>query len=208
MIGRASALDVDVPLPAGVTLRRVTDENSIRGMIAMQCAVFGNDDADDMAQALLDRLARGNDMELWVAEARGRNVSAGRLEPVAGADFAGIWGGATLEAWRGRGIYRALTAARARAAVALGKRLHPERLDRLLASGSRTLGTREGLDDDAVHLAPLTGCTGAGSYRAPMGRSTMGNDDEASANRRATTPAMSPTSSPPSASCTPATRPA
>ncbi len=123
MIGRASALDVDVPLPAGVTLRRVTDEDGVRGMIAMQCAVFGNDDADDMAQALLDRLARGDDMELWVAEAGGRIVSAGRLEPVAGTDFAGIWGGATLEAWRGRGIYRALTAARARAAVALGKTL-------------------------------------------------------------------------------------
>ena len=30
---------------------------------------------------------------------------------------------ATLEAWRGRGIYRALTAARARSALRLGKRL-------------------------------------------------------------------------------------
>jgi hypothetical protein len=62
-------------------------------------------------------------MELWVAEAEGQIVSAGRLEPVAGTDFAGIWGGATLEAWRGRGIYRALTAARARAARSLGKTL-------------------------------------------------------------------------------------
>ncbi len=35
----------------------------------------------------------------------------------------GIWGGATRSQWRGRGIYRALTAARARSALALGKRL-------------------------------------------------------------------------------------
>ena len=76
-----------------------------------------------MAQALLGRLARGDGMELWVAEAGGQIVSAGRLEPVAGTDFAGIWGGATREAWRGRGIYRALTAARARSALALGKTL-------------------------------------------------------------------------------------
>jgi predicted GNAT family acetyltransferase len=62
-------------------------------------------------------------MELWVAEHDGRIVSAGRLEPVADSDFAGIWGGATLPEWRGRGIYRALTAARARSALRLGKRL-------------------------------------------------------------------------------------
>jgi hypothetical protein len=62
-------------------------------------------------------------MELWVAEAEGQIVSAGRLEPVPGTDFAGIWGGATREEWRGRGIYRALTAARARSAIRMGKTL-------------------------------------------------------------------------------------
>jgi predicted GNAT family acetyltransferase len=62
-------------------------------------------------------------MELWVAEADGEIVSAGRLEPVGKTDFAGIWGGATRPAWRGRGIYRALTAARARSALRMGKTL-------------------------------------------------------------------------------------
>ena len=62
-------------------------------------------------------------MELWVAEADGQMISAGRLEPVAGTEFAGLWGGATLPQWRRRGIYRALTAARARSALALGKTL-------------------------------------------------------------------------------------
>jgi predicted GNAT family acetyltransferase len=42
---------------------------------------------------------------------------------VAGTLFAGIWGGATVPAWRGRGIYRALTAARARSALRMGKTL-------------------------------------------------------------------------------------
>jgi hypothetical protein len=45
------------------------------------------------------------------------------LEPVPATEFAGIWGGATRTEWRGRGIYRALTAARARSALVLGKRL-------------------------------------------------------------------------------------
>jgi hypothetical protein len=123
MIGHARMLDVAVSLPAGVTLRRVTDDAGVRGMVAMQCAIFGSPDPDDMAQALLHRLALGDGMELWVAEVEGQIVSAGRLEPVAGTDFAGIWGGATREDWRGQGIYRALTAARARSALALGKTL-------------------------------------------------------------------------------------
>jgi hypothetical protein len=46
-----------------------------------------------------------------------------RLGPLWFLTFAGIWGGATPPAWRGRGIYRALTAARARSALARGKRL-------------------------------------------------------------------------------------
>jgi len=39
-----------------------------------------------------------------------------------GTDFAGLWGGSTLPAWRGRGIYRAMVAARAQRAAARGVR--------------------------------------------------------------------------------------
>ncbi|MBM7491668.1 ribosomal protein S18 acetylase RimI-like enzyme [Micromonospora luteifusca] len=123
MIGEARLLAVDVPLPEGVTLRRVSEEADVRAMSAMQDEAFENPVSDDMANALLRRLARDDGMELWVAEAGGRIVSAGRLEPVPGTDFAGIWGGATLAEWRGRGIYRALTAARARSALRMGKTL-------------------------------------------------------------------------------------
>jgi predicted GNAT family acetyltransferase len=48
-------------------------------------------------------------------------VSTGRIDAVDGTDFAGIWGGATRPQWRGRGIYRALTAERARSALRMGK---------------------------------------------------------------------------------------
>jgi predicted GNAT family acetyltransferase len=89
----------------------------------MQDKVLGGPVSDDMANALLHRLACDDGMELWVAEAEGRIVSAGRLEPVRGTNFAGIWGGATRKQWRGRGIYRALTAARARSALGMGKTL-------------------------------------------------------------------------------------
>jgi hypothetical protein len=123
MIGEAALLAVDVPLPAGIRLRRVTSEPDVRALSAMQEEVFGGALADEMAEALIRRLGFRDGMELWVAEADAEIVSSGRLEPVAGTEFAGIWGGATRPQWRRRGIYRALTAARARSALALGKRL-------------------------------------------------------------------------------------
>jgi hypothetical protein len=117
MVGPLAGLAVDVPLPDGVTLRRVSSEADVRAMSAMQDEAFGEPVSEREAEALLHRLSRDDGMELWAA---GTIVSAGRLEPVAGSDFVGIWGGATLPAWRGRGIYRALTAARARSGVAGG----------------------------------------------------------------------------------------
>jgi ribosomal protein S18 acetylase RimI-like enzyme len=141
MIGEAALLAVDVPLPEGVRLRRVTSAVDVRAMSAMQEEIFGGRFAEEMADALLRRLGFGDGMELWVAEAGGEIVSSGRLEPVAGTEFAGIWGGATRPEWRGRGIYRALTAARARSALALGKRLiHSDSTE-----GSRPILERAGL---------------------------------------------------------------
>jgi len=123
LVGEAARLDVDVALPASVTLRRIDTEADVRAMSAMQDLAFGDPVSTRMADAVLRRLERGDGMELWVAEAGGQVVGAGRLEPVGGSDFAGIWGGAVLPGWRGQGIYRALTAVRARAALALGKTL-------------------------------------------------------------------------------------
>jgi hypothetical protein len=125
MIGAARRLAVDIPLPDGVTLRQITEESDVRAMTAMSAQAFGDSVAEGaaMADGLLRRLSLDDDMELWVAEADGHVVSAGRLEPVPGTDFAGIWGGSTLKEWRRRGIYRALTAARARSALHMGKTL-------------------------------------------------------------------------------------
>ncbi|GAB3745048.1 GNAT family N-acetyltransferase [Microlunatus parietis] len=120
MIGDAAALAVDVPLPDGVALHRVEDEAGLRKFCELEAVVFGID-AEPLRQALQERLAQDDLLEVWIAEADGVAVSGGRLEPVPGTEFAGIWGGATRPGWRGRGIYRALTAARARSAIRLGR---------------------------------------------------------------------------------------
>lgn len=115
LIGEAAALAGEVSLPTGVSLRRVSAEHDLRAMSAMQAEVF-----DDRDWTPDSPLPDTSGIEFWVAEADGQIISAGRLQPVPDSDFAGLWGGATRQGWRGRGTYRALTAARARSALAQG----------------------------------------------------------------------------------------
>ncbi|WP_345188051.1 GNAT family N-acetyltransferase [Microbacterium panaciterrae] len=127
MLGEASALAGDVPVPPGVTLREIRAEHDILAMEEMQGRVFGDPDWQSRAARTVARVASGADIVLWIAESEGQVISAGRLEPVAGTEFAGIWGGATLPEWRGRGVYRAVTARRAHAALQRGIRyLHSD----------------------------------------------------------------------------------
>ena len=127
MVGEASLLAVDVPLPEGVVVRRAGERGDLRGdiarMLAAQEAVFGGNRGPSLESALAE--LEGGDSEYWLAEVAdtGQVVAAGRLTVVPGTSFAGVWGGSTLPEWRGRGIYRALVAARARAALARGVRL-------------------------------------------------------------------------------------
>lgn len=127
MIGEAGALAQYVAVPEGIGIRRVRTDADVWAMEEMQGRVFGDPNWQVRAETTMQRLRTDDDVELWVAEADGRIVSAGRLEPVCDTEFAGLWGGATLEEWRGRGIYRALTAERARSALSRGKRyLHSD----------------------------------------------------------------------------------
>lgn len=123
MVGEARKLATDVALPTGVRVRRVTTEPDVRAVSALQDTVFGGVVSEATADALVRRLASEDQVELWAAEVNGEFVSAGRLELVAGTPFGGLWGGVTREGWRGRGIYRAVTAARARSALQHGKTL-------------------------------------------------------------------------------------
>jgi hypothetical protein len=129
MVGEATHLAVDVDLPDGVAVRRVdqlSDRDTVIGeATAMQREVFGAGPAAADVIARID-LMDGLE-EFWIAQADGQVIGAGRLTRVAGTEFAGLWGGATVPEWRGRGVYRALTAARARSAITHGVRyLHSD----------------------------------------------------------------------------------
>ncbi|MFF0477068.1 GNAT family N-acetyltransferase [Streptomyces sp. NPDC004284] len=122
MAAEAAALPGEVPLPEGVELRAATDEAGIRQVVEVHERAFGTD-GSRLGRQLLDRLAADPDtITAVVALADGEPVSAARMELYPGTDFAGLWGGGTVEGWRGRGLYRALVAHRARIAAARGHR--------------------------------------------------------------------------------------
>ncbi|MGT2425454.1 GNAT family N-acetyltransferase [Amnibacterium kyonggiense] len=121
MIGAAELLALDLPVPDGVVLRSVTEPADVRRASFAADLAFGEEPDEARAAELVERIATGDD-EMWIAEIDGDVVCTGRLSPVPGTRFAGIWGGATRADQRHRGIYRALTAARARSALGRGVR--------------------------------------------------------------------------------------
>jgi hypothetical protein len=122
LIGRTGALTggtaAPPAAPPGVTIRRAAADADFTAVAALLSAVW------DMDMAFLGEDLRGRtaaapeDVVVFLAEADGVPVSAAWIVFRPGTDFAGLWGGSTLAAWRGRGVYRALVAVRARLAAA------------------------------------------------------------------------------------------
>jgi len=122
MVADVAAVTAPVELPAGVRLLPVTDEAGVGLLIDVHERVFGIDHSQ-LRQSLLTQLRDSPEMTgMVVAMAGDEPVCSARIEFLPGTDFAGMWGGGTLPAWRGRGIYRALVAYRAGLAAARGYR--------------------------------------------------------------------------------------
>ncbi|MFF5985067.1 GNAT family N-acetyltransferase [Streptomyces olindensis] len=117
LIGRSADLAADPVLPAGVTLRRVTASADLQRIAAMESTVWG-EDWGWLAGELAARIANGPENTVALVAGAGTEVvSAAWVVFQDGVDFGGLWGGSTLEAWRGWGIYRAMVAHRARLAA-------------------------------------------------------------------------------------------
>lgn len=109
--------DAAIAVPAGTEIREVDGAAGAADLVAVHDAVFGGDHSAIGRELLASATAVG-----VVARAGGVPVAAGRVELGPGPDFAGLWGGGTLPGWRGRGLFRALVAHRARLAAARGHR--------------------------------------------------------------------------------------
>jgi len=122
LVGRADELAGAAPRPLadGVTVRQTTDAGDLRRVGAMLSAVWGLD-MEWLGTDLAGRIEAAPDqIAVLVAEAAGEVVSAAWLVHRPGTQFAGLWGGSTLAEYRGRGIYHALVAARAKLAADRG----------------------------------------------------------------------------------------
>ncbi|MFG2467067.1 GNAT family N-acetyltransferase [Streptomyces canus] len=122
MIAEVADLTLDVEPPEGIRFLPVTDRTGVDLVADVHEKAFGTD-SSRLRHQLLARLQDDPDTVVAVVALAGDvPVSAARMELVPGTRFAGLWGGGTVESWRGRGIYRALVAHRARAAVERGYR--------------------------------------------------------------------------------------
>ncbi|WP_030676281.1 GNAT family N-acetyltransferase [Streptomyces cellulosae] len=122
MIGEVADLPLDAGPPEGIRFLPVTDRAGVDLVADVHAKAFGTD-SSRLRHQLLARLTEDPDSVVAVVALDGDTpVSAARMEFVPGTRFAGLWGGGTVEGWRGRGIYRALVAHRARAALDRGYR--------------------------------------------------------------------------------------
>lgn len=126
MAGNVSAaITAGAPLPLGYRMERCCDEATLREAEALAGRVFEDspEDSRRMADELVARRREAPDsFEMWLVRSpQGQVVCSGRVDFVADSDFAGLWGGACDEDHRARGLYRALTAQRARWARRQGK---------------------------------------------------------------------------------------
>jgi GNAT superfamily N-acetyltransferase len=120
MVAPVAKVSARPVLPEGVDLREVSDRPDLERITAMEEEVW-LDQRGWLISGLLDEIAADpTGITVIAAEAEGRVVCAGWVRFVAGTEFATLWGGSTLEAWRGRGIYRALVAYRANQAAERG----------------------------------------------------------------------------------------
>lgn len=121
VLGEAAPLAVEPVLPEGIRIRQVSERADLERIAALSTEVWG-EDWGWLADSLAQQVSAPDPTHVFVAEDGDLVVSAAWLEGVRGTRIAGMWGGNTLAAYRGRGIYRALVAVRARLAVDLG---HP-----------------------------------------------------------------------------------
>ncbi|SOD70586.1 hypothetical protein SAMN05892883_0269 [Jatrophihabitans sp. GAS493] len=123
VIGSVAQIATEPVLPSGVRLREVDSDQDLRRIAAMESEVWAAD-WSWLADDLISRVRSDPELiTVLVAETDSAElVSAAWLVRNPGTAFGALWGGSTLAAWRGRGIYRALVGRRAQLAQADGLR--------------------------------------------------------------------------------------
>ena len=108
--------------PVVADVRRIGSPEGLRDVTAVREAVWPGEHLS-LEEHLRHMMRTDPDsLSVYAVYESGRPVSAGRIQFPARSPFAGIWGGATLPASRGKGHYTALLATRVQEAIARGRR--------------------------------------------------------------------------------------
>jgi GNAT superfamily N-acetyltransferase len=120
LVAETAGLATDVAPPDGIRLLPVTEPAQVELVERVHERAFGSG-RSSIGHQVRQQLARDAATVPAVVALHGEEpVSAARLELHEGTDFASLWGGGTVPGWRGRGVYRALVAFRARIAAERG----------------------------------------------------------------------------------------
>lgn len=141
LVAEIAGLNLEVAPPPGVELVPVVDAAGVATVVAVHDQVFGGDHSG-LGRELLAGL--GERAAAVVAYAGRTPIAAARVEfdngavldpgsgivpssapaarPRGATGFASLWGGGTIPDWRGRGVFRAMVAHRAKLAAARGFR--------------------------------------------------------------------------------------
>lgn len=112
---------------APLDIRCLSRREDIEAAVAVQNEVFGVKASVSPDRLVANQADRAKDPsiaidDLYAVYVDDQPVAVSRFSHYPGSPFAGMWGGGTLEAHRGKGYYTAMVHARAEAAIQLGKR--------------------------------------------------------------------------------------
>ncbi len=104
--------DLFAPNPEGITVTAVADDEGIGHFLSLEAAIWGAqaDTSRAFLRTALEDRFQGH--RAFIAYACEKPIGFSRVTVSQGSQFAGLWGGSVLPEFRGRGIYRALLAAR------------------------------------------------------------------------------------------------
>lgn len=123
LLGEAAPLaGQQIVLPEGLVVRAADSLDDFERIRVLQEAVWQRAQAWVTESLLPDWVARPHTMDVVVVEeSRSGPVLCAARGEYDDSSFTGLWGGSTLEEWRGRGLYRATLLHRARLGLARGK---------------------------------------------------------------------------------------